>query len=166
VTDAEGPVEIALYVLGFATLAAGIAGLALPVIPGSILLVAGTALVAWAGHFTRVGWGLIALSAVVAVLAWLVDLAAAALGAKAFGASRWSVVGASVGLAVGLFLGPVGILAGPIAGAIIFELVRNPDVGRALRAGAGAFVGFVLGSAVKIALGFVLAGAVVLAVAW
>ncbi len=158
--------ELVLYVLGFATLAAGLAGLVLPVIPGSVLLVAGTLLVAWAGHFTRVGWGMIALSAVVAILAWLVDLAAAALGARAFGASRWSVVGASVGLVVGLFLGPAGILAGPIVGAIAFELLRNPDVGKALRAGAGAFVGFVLGSAVKIALGFALVGAVILAVAW
>ncbi len=157
--------EVLLYVLGFAALAAGIAGLVLPMLPGSVLLVAGTALIAWAGHFTRVGWGLIALSAAVAVLVWIVDFAAAALGAKAFGASRWSIVGATVGLVVGLFLGPLGIVLGPIAGAVLFELVRNPDVARALRAGAGAFVGFVLGSAVKIALAFVLVGAVVLALA-
>jgi len=41
--------------------------------------------------------------------------------------------------------------------------LRNPDLGRALRAGAGAFLGLVLGNAVKIALAFVLVGAVVLA---
>jgi uncharacterized protein YqgC (DUF456 family) len=156
-------VEILLYALGFAALAVGVAGVVLPILPGSLFLVAGTALVAWAGHFTRVGWGMVALSAVVAALVWLVDLAAAALGAKAFGASRWSVVGASVGLVVGLFLGPLGIVLGPIVGAIAFELLRNPDLGRALKAGAGAFLGLVLGNAVKIALAFVLVGAVVLA---
>ena len=155
--------EILLYALGFAALAVGVAGVVLPILPGSLFLVAGTALVAWAGHFTRVGWGMVALSAVVAALVWLVDLAAAALGAKAFGASRWSVVGASVGLVVGLFLGPLGIVLGPIVGAIAFELLRNPDLGRALKAGAGAFLGLVLGNAVKIALAFVLVGAVVLA---
>ena len=149
--------------LGFAALAVGVAGVVLPVLPGSVFLVAGTALVAWASHFTRVGWGMVALSAVIALLVWLVDLAAAALGAKAFGASRWSVVGASVGLVVGLFLGPLGIVLGPVVGAIGFELARNPDLGRALKAGAGAFLGLVLGSAVKIALTFVLVGAVVLA---
>ena len=155
--------EILLYVLGFAALAVGVAGVVLPILPGSIFLVAGTALVAWAGHFTRVGWGMVALSAVIALLVWLVDLAAAALGAKAFGASRWSVVGASIGLVVGLFLGPLGIVLGPVVGAIAFELARNPDLGRALKAGAGAFLGLVLGNAVKIALAFVLVGAVVLA---
>lgn len=156
--------EILLYVLGFAALAVGVAGVVLPILPGSVFLVAGTALVAWAGHFTRVGWGMVALSAVIALLVWLVDLAAAALGAKAFGASRWSVVGASIGLVVGLFLGPLGIVLGPVVGAIAFELARNPDLGRALKAGAGAFLGLVLGNAVKIALAFVLVGAVVLAV--
>jgi len=156
-------VEILLYALGFAALAVGVAGVVLPILPGSLFLVAGTALVAWAGHFTRVGWGMVALSAAIAALVWLVDLAAAALGAKAFGASRWSVVGASVGLVVGLFLGPLGIVLGPIVGAIAFELLRNPDLGRALKAGAGAFLGLVLGNAVKIALAFVLVGAVVLA---
>ena len=158
--------EILLYVLGFAALAVGVAGVVLPILPGSIFLVAGTALVAWAGHFKRVGWGMVALSAVIALLVWLVDLAAAALGAKAFGASRWSVVGASIGLVVGLFLGPLGIVLGPVVGAIAFELARNPDLGRALKAGAGAFLGLVLGNAVKIALAFVLVGAIVLALAF
>lgn len=85
------------------------------------------------------------------------------LGAKAFGASRWAVVGAGVGLLAGLFLGLPGILLGPAVGAIVFEYARNPDFGRALKAGVGAFLGFLLGSAVKVALSFVLVGLVLLA---
>ncbi len=154
---------VLLYVLGAAALVAGIAGLVLPVLPGSLLLVAGVVLIAWAENFTRVGWGTVAFAAVIGVLMWLVDLAAAALGAKAFGASRRSILGASVGLLVGLFLGPAGVVLGPIVGAVAFELTRNPDLRAAGRAGAGAFVGFVLGNAVKIALAFVLVGVVVLA---
>lgn len=154
---------VLLYALGAVAIAAGIAGLVLPVLPGSILLVAGVVLVAWAEDFTRVGWGTVAFAAVLGVVIWLVDLAAAALGAKAFGASRRSILGASVGLVVGLFLGPVGIVLGPIVGAVLFELTRTPDLRAAGRAGAGAFVGFLLGNAVKIALAFVLVGVVALA---
>jgi uncharacterized protein len=73
-------------------------------------------------------------------------------------------VGAGIGLLVGLFLGLPGILLGPIVGAVAFEYARNPDMKRAAKAGAGAFVGFVLGSAVKVALAFVTVGAVALAV--
>lgn len=154
---------VLLYALGAAAIAAGIAGLVLPVLPGSLLLVAGVVLVAWAEDFTRVGWGTVAVAAVLGLLMWLADLAAAALGAKAFGASPRSILGASVGLLVGLFLGPAGVVLGPIAGAVLFELTRTPDLRAAGRAGAGAFVGFILGNAVKIALAFVLVGVVVAA---
>lgn len=156
---------IALYVAGFAVVLAGIAGLVLPVLPGAVLILAGSVLVAWAEGFTRVGWGSLTAIGVLCVAIWVVDLLAAALGAKAFGASGWSIAGAGVGLVVGLFLGLPGILLGPPLGAIAFEYARNPNFGRALRAGVGAFVGFVLGSAAKVALAFVALGVLVFAVA-
>jgi uncharacterized protein YqgC (DUF456 family) len=155
--------ELALYVAGFAVMAAGIAGLVLPALPGSPLIFAGALAVAWAEDFSRIGWGTLTAVGVLAVLIWLVDLAASVLGAKAFGASRWAVIGAGVGVLVGLFLGPLGILLGPAVGAIAFEYARNPDLRRAAKAGVGAFLGFVLGSAVKLALGFASAGLVLLA---
>lgn len=155
--------EIALYVVGFVAMAVGLAGLVLPVLPGSALIVAGAIAVAWAEDFTRVGWGTLAVTIVLGLVVWAVDFAASVLGAKAFGASRWSVVGAGVGVVVGLFLGPVGILLAPVVGAIAFEYARNPDFQRAAKAGVGAFVGFVLGSAVKLALGFAMAALVLVA---
>ena len=69
---------------------------------------AGTALVAWATHFTRVGWGTVAFSAVLAALIWAVDLASTLLGARFSGASRWAVAGAGIGVVVGLFFGLPG----------------------------------------------------------
>lgn len=155
--------QTALYLSGFLFMAVGLAGLVLPAVPGSALIVAGAMAVAWAEDFTRVGWGTLTLTIVLGVLVWAVDFAASVLGAKAFGASRWAVVGASVGVVVGLFLGPIGILLGPAIGAIAFEYARNPDFQRAAKAGVGAFLGFVLGSAVKLALGFAMVGLVLLA---
>lgn len=158
--------EILLYALGAAAMLLGIAGVVLPALPGSLLLVVGVVLVAWAEGFTRVGWGTVAVATVLCVVIWVVDLVAAMLGARMFGASRWSVVGASVGLLVGMFLGLPGLVLGPVVGATAFELVRNPDVKRAARAGVGAFLGFVLGSAVKVALAFVTVGIVLFALVW
>ena len=154
---------VLLYALGAVALVAGLAGLVLPALPGAPLLVAGTVLVAWAEGFQRVGWPTIAFAVVLGALIFAVDWVASVLGAKAFGASRWAIVGSAVGLVVGLFLGLPGILLGPGIGALVFEYWRNPDFGRALRAGAGATVGFLVGGAVKVALGFVLVGAVVVA---
>ncbi len=155
-------VEILLYVLGALALLAGIAGVVLPAIPGSLLLAAGAVLVAWAEHFTRVGAVTVTACVLLAALIWAVDLAAGILGAKAFGASKWAIVGSGVGLLVGLFLGLPGIILGPAVGALAFEYARDPNFEKALRAGVGAFLGFVLGSAVKVALAFVLVGVLLL----
>ena len=155
--------EILLYVLGAAALVAGVAGVVLPAIPGSLLLVVGAVLVAWAEHFTRVSGWTVALCAAIGVAIWVVDLAAGILGARAFGASRWAVVGASLGLVVGMFLGLPGIVLGPAVGAIVLEYARDPNFERALKAGVGAFVGFVLGTAVKVSLAFALVGVLAIA---
>jgi uncharacterized protein YqgC (DUF456 family) len=158
--------EILLYVLGAAALAVGLAGVVLPAIPGSALLVLGAVLVAWAEGFTRVSGWTVAVCAAIGVAIWIVDLAAGLLGAKAFGASRWAVLGAGLGLLVGMFLGLPGIVLGPAVGAIVLEYARDPNFERALKAGVGAFLGFVLGSAVKVSLAFVLVGVLVLALVY
>jgi uncharacterized protein YqgC (DUF456 family) len=153
---------ILLYVLGVALLGAGVAGLVVPVLPGALLLVAGVAALAWAGDFAILGWGTVGLAGAVALVMVAVDWAASVLGAKAFGASKWAVIGSAVGLLVGVFLGLPGILLGPAVGAIVFEYARDPNFGRAARAGAGAFAGFIVGSILKAVLAFVLLGVVAL----
>jgi hypothetical protein len=150
--------EILLYALGAAALVAGLAGVVLPVLPGSVLLFAGAVLVAWAGGFALVGWPTLLLTGLLAAAIWATDWVAAALGARVSGASRWAVLGASLGLLAGLFLGPAGILLGPAGGAVALEYWKDPDFTRALKAGAGAFLGFLAGSVVKVALAFLLVG--------
>jgi uncharacterized protein len=153
--------DLLLYGLGVLALLLGVAGVVLPVVPGSLLLFGGAVLVAWAGGFTLVGWPTLTVVGLLAAVIWAVDWVAAALGAKATGASRWAVVGASLGLVVGMFLGPIGIILGPAVGAIALEYWQDPDFEKALRAGFGTFLGFLLGSVVKVTLAFVLVGALV-----
>ncbi len=156
--------EIFLYALGALSLLAGVAGVVLPAIPGSALLVVGAVLVGWADGFTRVSGLTVAVCVALGLAIWVVDFLASVLGAKAFGASRWALVGGSVGVVVGLFFGLPGIVLGPAVGALVFEYARDPKFGQALRAGVGAFLGFVLGTAVKVALAFTLVGILALAI--
>jgi uncharacterized protein YqgC (DUF456 family) len=156
-------VEILLYVLGALSLAAGVAGVVLPALPGSPLLAVGALLVAWAGAFQLVGWGAVISVAVIAIVIFAVDYVATLLGARAFGASRWALVGGAIGLVVGMFLGLPGLILGPAVGAVAFEYARNPDFERAARAGVGVLIGFVVGGAIKVALAFMAVGIVVFA---
>jgi uncharacterized protein YqgC (DUF456 family) len=150
--------ELLLYALGAVALAAGLVGLVLPVLPAAPLLYGGVLLVAWAGRFERLGWPKLVATGLVAAAIWAVDFLASALGARASGASRWAVVGATLGLLVGLFLGPFGIILGPAVGAAALEYFKDPDFERALKAGTATLVGFLVGSVVKVALAFVLVG--------
>jgi uncharacterized protein YqgC (DUF456 family) len=152
-----------LYLLGALALLAGLAGVALPGLPGAPLMVAGVALLAWAGHFATIGWPTVIAAAVIGLVMMAVDFIAGALGARAFGGSKWALLGASLGFLVGLFLGLPGILLGPAVGAIALEYAKDPNFERALKAGGGVFVGFLAGTVAKIALAFVLVGVVLLA---
>jgi uncharacterized protein YqgC (DUF456 family) len=142
---------------------AGLAGLLLPVLPGAPLLFAGLALAAWAEDFRYVGPWLLAFLGVLAGLTYAVDLLAGSWGVRRFGASPRAATGAMVGMLVGLFLGPVGILAGPFVGALLGELSARKGLGEASRAGLGATLGMALGAAAKLALGFTMLGAYLLA---
>ena len=134
----------------------GLVGTVLPALPGAMLIVAGLVVAAWADGFSRVGvWTLVVIGAIGAA-SYLVDFAAAALGAKKFGASPRAMVGAGLGTLAGLFLGPVGIIFGPFVGAIIGELTVHRDIAKVGKAGLAAWIGFLLGMAVKVGIAFLM----------
>ena len=147
---------IFLFVLAVALVVVGLIGTVLPALPGAMLIVAGLVVAAWADGFSRVGvWTLVVIGAIGAA-SYLVDFAAAALGAKKFGASPRAMVGAGLGTLAGLFLGPVGIIFGPFVGAIIGELTVHRDMAKVGKAGLAAWIGFLLGMAVKVGIAFLM----------
>lgn len=137
---------------------AGFAGLVLPVFPGAPLLFGGLVLAAWAENFAYVGTGTIVFLAILALLTYLVDIAAGALGARRYGASVRSMVGATAGALVGVFFGIPGLLLGPFIGAVLGELTVTPELRAAGRAGWGATIGLLLGTAIKLSLAFTMIG--------
>jgi len=151
-----------LWTLAIVLIAGGLAGMVLPAIPGPVLLFAGFVVGAWAEDFRYIGAETLAVLGVLAVLAYIADFAASSFGASRYGASRRAVVGAAIGAVVGLFFGPIGILLGPFAGAVLGELLAQKSLRDAGRAGFGATLGMIIGTAVKLALGFTMLGLFVL----
>ncbi|OGS99540.1 MAG: hypothetical protein A3F73_03170 [Gallionellales bacterium RIFCSPLOWO2_12_FULL_59_22] len=147
-------VTVLLWMVAALLVMAGIAGLALPAIPGAAVLFAGLVLAAWIEDFAYAGVGVLSIIAALAVLTYVVDFAAGMLGAKHFGASRRAMAGAMLGAILGIFFGLPGLLFGPFAGAAIGEFSERHHIGAAGRAGVGATLGLVLGVAAKLALAF------------
>ena len=156
--------SLLLWGLAVVLVIVGLIGVVLPAIPGTWLIFGGLVLAAWADGFTRVSWWTLGVIGLVAVASYFVDFAAAALGARKLGASKQAMVGAALGTLAGLFFGLPGLLIGPFVGAVMGELTVHPDWRKAGRAGIAAWIGFAIGTAVKVALAFMMIG--LFAAAW
>jgi uncharacterized protein YqgC (DUF456 family) len=147
---------VLLWLLGGALVAVGFAGIIFPALPGTVLIFVGLLIAASADGFAHVGMWPLILIGVIGVLSYAVDFVAAALGAKGVGASPRAVVGAALGTLLGLPLGS-------LAGALIGEWSAHRDWRRAGRVGMAAWIGFLIGTAVKVALAFSMVAIFVLA---
>ena len=143
-----------IWWLGLALLCVvvGVLGTLLPILPGPPLVFAGMLLAAWADGFSKVGWphlaglGLLTLSTV------LIDFLAASWGTRRLRASPWAVAGAAIGSILGLLAGLPGLIVGPFAGAMAGEYWARRELRQAGRVGLAAWLGMVVGGALKLAL--------------
>ena len=156
--------SIVLWTAAAVLVAIGFAGILLPALPGTILILLGLVLGAWADGFQRVSVPTLVVIGVIGLASYGVDFAAAALGAKKLGASLRAMAGAALGTVLGLFFGIPGLIIGPFAGAVIGELTTNRDLKRAGRAGVAAWIGFAIGTAVKVGLAFLMIGIFIAAI--
>ena len=131
---------------------AGLVGAALPVVPGTPLILAGALLYAFATDFEPVGLGRLAVLTVLALAGAVVSHAAAVAGTRRGGGGRRAVIGALLGLVVGLFTAPIGLVAGPVVGAVLGELSARGRLAESVRAGLGTLVGLVAGAVAHIAV--------------
>ena len=147
-----------LWLLSVALILVGLAGTVLPSLPGTAFVLGGIVLGAWIDDFSRVGVGVVAASAVLAVLAWVLDYVAGLLGARKAGASRLAIIGAAVGTVVGLFMGLVGVLFMPLVGAAVGEWLSRRDHGQAVKVGVATWLGIMAGLLAKVVLAFMMIG--------
>jgi len=142
-------VDLFLVILGILLLFTGIVGCVLPVLPGppiSYIALLLLQLTHW-GHFSSAFlWG----SALVALIVTILDYWVPVWGTKKFGGSKRGVWGAGIGLLIGFFVGPMGIIIGPFMGALIGELSYHSDANRALKAAIGSFIGIITGMVLKL----------------
>ena len=148
--------ETALWILAWIAVPVGFAGIVLPLLPGMPVLFGGLWLAAWLDDYSRVGGVTVGVLAVMALIAWMADYAAAALGVKRVGASNLAVGGAAFGALFGLLGGIPGLIVGPIAGAMAGEWLARRDAPQATRAGLAAGVGVVLAIGAKLLIALVM----------
>lgn len=133
----------------------GIIGCLVPVLPGPPLSFVGLIML----QITRFGdfpSQLLVVMGIIAVVVTILDYVVPIWGTRKFGGSKYGMRGATVGLIVGLFLGPAGIIIGPFVGAFVGEMIFKDDIRYAFRAGFGSLLGFLMGIGLKLAASFLM----------
>jgi uncharacterized protein YqgC (DUF456 family) len=143
--------ETIAMIIGAVLVFLGIAGCLLPILPGPPLSFVGLLLLALASRFLppltpafMIGMAILTIAVTVA------DYIIPMLGAKRYGASKWGIWGSVIGMAVGIFFSPFGMVLGALIGAVVAEWLVQKEKGRALRAGWGVLIGSLLGTVLKL----------------
>lgn len=130
----------------------GFIGTLFPVLPGTILILCGFLVYGLITGFDNLSLGFFVAQCVLVGLSYLVDLLATAFGVKIYGGSKAAAWGAVLGTLLIFVIGPIGLLVGPLMGAIAGELIMGEEIKQALHSGFGSFLGFIGGALAKVVI--------------
>ena len=143
--------ELLWTIVGFIFILAGLAGSFLPVLPGPPISFAGLLLLHFLGG-NLLSTPILIAYAVLSVILLVLDYSLPVWTTKKYGGSKAGQWGATIGVLIGLFAGPWGIILGPLIGAYVGELITGRNNQDAWQSAKGAFLGFLLGTGLKIML--------------
>ncbi len=143
--------------LTFVVMFIGLIGIVLPIFPGSILIFAAALGYAVLDGFQTVGWITLLVLGLLAAAGTSADLWATSMGARAGGASGWSILAGMVGGLVGLLVFSLpGSIVGALLGMILVEVLRVKDWRKALKSGGGWLMGWLLSVILELAIGLIM----------
>jgi len=148
--------DLLWIIVGIILMIVGIIGCILPFLPGpplcflALLIQQLRSDAPYSFYFLLV-WALIALGITV------IDYVIPIYGTRKFGGSKYGMWGSTIGLIVGLWFGPVGIIIGPFIGAFIGEWLAHNQTDQAFQAALGSFIGFLFGTLLKLVVCVIMA---------
>lgn len=138
----------------FLVLLVAMVGSIVPAIPGVPLAYLSLWLGRWSGY-TPFSNTFMWIMAGVTLVVFLLDYFLPPLILKRFGGSKAATWGSIIGMILGMIFTPIGMLLGMLLGAFLGEVMYAKRSGYiALKAAMGTFVGFILGTGLKLALCF------------
>ncbi|MDR1679860.1 MAG: DUF456 domain-containing protein [Prevotellaceae bacterium] len=142
--------DIFLLVVAVLCLLIGFVGCIAPALPGPPISWLGLLLLKFSSFGAEVSWVWIAVLAAVVIVVTVLDYIVPVWGTKKFGGTKAGSWGAGVGILIGMFFAPLGIIIGPFLGAFAFELLAGKSSKHSLKAAFGAFLGFLFGVGLKL----------------
>jgi uncharacterized protein YqgC (DUF456 family) len=142
--------DMLLLLLGGVFVFIGFLGCILPILPGLPIAWLGLLLTHFT-HFAQFSTKFLVITAVITLIVSVLDYFLPAWFTQKFGGTKAGKWGAMIGTFAGIFLGPMGIFLGPLVGALLGEMIVDPNnVTKAIRVAMGTFVAFLLGTGLKL----------------
>lgn len=147
--------DILISILAIAAGLFGIIGSIVPGLPGPPVSWVGMLLLYFLGGTNgdgdRMSAGILILWAVLTILVTILDYVIPSAFTRTTGGSRHASRGSIVGLIIGCFFTPIGMILGAFLGAYFFERYwGHKENGPAMKAAGGAFLGFLTGTGIKL----------------
>jgi len=149
-------IDYILAGLGIILMIIGLAGCIVPILPGPPISFIGLLFLQFSrfGHFSvSFLLGMAALAFTVTILDYIVPV----WGTKKTGGSKAGIWGATAGMIIGIFFfPPIGIILGPLFGAIVGESIHGASFNQSFKAGLGSLLGFFMGIGLKLIASFIM----------
>src|SRR5665648_306446 len=150
--------ELLLILLGIICTIIGIIGCIFPALPGPPLSYAALILLQFAKEEPVFSTSFLVRFAVLTVIVSLIDYFLPLLGAKLYGATKYGIWGAIIGMIAGtIFFPPFGMILGVFIGATIGELIAGKENSMALKAGMATFIGSIIAVFIRLSLSLAMA---------
>ena len=146
---------IILILLAIIAALVGIIGAIVPALPGPPLCFASLVI----AYFTSPGYissSLLVTMLIITVAVTVLDYIAPIWLTKLGGGSKQAIWGSTIGVFIGLFFMPIGLIVGPLAGAFVGELVHEEKLGKAIRVALMSFIAFLLTTGLKLVVSLVM----------
>ncbi len=141
--------DIILCIVAAVLLIVGFFGTFVPVLPGAPLAWVGL-ITAYFSYYIEISILTLVICGIASIVVSILDNFFPIFMTKKAGGSKAATTGATIGLIIGFFIGPAGIILGPLAGAMIGELIHTQgEWGNSFKSAIGAFLGFLLGTGIK-----------------
>ena len=143
--------DILLIILAAVCVVVGAIGTIAPVLPGVPLAWLGLLILKFVPSVKdNISWVVIVILGIITIVVTILDNILPMWGTKKMVGNKKVVWGATIGLLVGFFLGPWGIIFGPFVGALIGGLLSGSKFMLATKHATGAFIGYIAGLVIKL----------------
>lgn len=151
--------EIILPIIVLIIMIVGLLGIIFPFLPGLSLILVSYAVYGFVTSWQKVTIFSVIIMTLVVFISLGIDLFAASIGAKKYGASKSGVWGAILGGILGIVIfNFFGLFFGPPTGAFIGELIDGKPHPLAMKATLGSVIGLLAGGFIKIIIGVTMIG--------